>query len=337
MAEGAKSFKGNAMSLRWGILATGWIADLFVKDLQLSGRQVVAVGSRSKEGAQAFAARFGIPRAHGGYKALVEDPEVDVVYVATPHPMHAENAAMALEAGKHVLVEKAFTINAREAQMLADLARAKKRVLLEAMWTRFLPHMMRIRQLVRSGALGEIHSLIADHARDLPDDPAHRLNALALGGGALLDLGVYPIAFAFDILGAPTEIMAMARFKATGADAEVATMFRHASGAISTTLSATDNGRPNVASILGARARIDIDATWYQPTRFRLIDADERVIESFDGGATGRGMQFQAAELERVVASGKLASDILSPQESVAIMAAMDEIRRQIGLKYPGE
>ena len=326
-----------ATGLRWGMLATGGIADLFVRDLQMAGHRVVAAGSRTQAGAEAFAGRFGIARAHGSYQALCEDENVDVVYVATPHPMHAENATMALEAGKHVLVEKAFTLNARQARGIVDLAARKNLVILEAMWTRFLPHMVRIRQRVRSGALGEVHSPIADHMRDLPDDPAHRLNALALGGGALLDLAVSPIAFAFDMLGPPKDVMALARFKATGADAEVATMFRHASGAISTTICATDNGRPNVASILGTKARIDIAATWCAPTSFRLIDTDENVIEQFDAKVPGRGMQLQAAELEKLVASGKLAGDILPPEESVAIMVAMDAVRAQIGLRYPGE
>jgi predicted dehydrogenase len=258
-----------ATGLRWGILATGWIADLFVKDLLMTGRTVTAVGSRSQQSADRFAARFGIPKAHGSYEALVADPNVDIVYVATPHPMHATNATMALAAGKHILVEKPFTINAAEARRIVDLATSKKLVALEAMWTRFLPHMVRIREIVASGLLGDVRSVIANHTRDLPDDPQHRLNALELGGGALLDLGIYPISFAWDILGKPEQITAMARFKPTGADAEVATLFRHAGGAISVTISTSDNPGRNVASILGSKGRIEIDATWCVPTTYR--------------------------------------------------------------------
>ena len=323
--------------LNWGILGTGWIADLFVKDLQLTGHQVSAVGSRTREAADRFAAQFGIPRAHGSYQALAADPDVDIIYVATPHPMHSENALMALDAGKHLLVEKAFTINAAQARGIVDLAKAKNLVVLEAMWTRFLPHMVRIREIVASGVLGKVYSVVADHTRDLPSDPKHRLNALELGGGALLDLGIYPISFAWDILGKPEEIMAMARFKDTGADAEVATVFRHAGGAISTTISTSDNGGPNVASILGTEARIEISATWYMPTSFRVIDRHEKVIEAYSSSVEGRGMQFQADEVEQLVAAGKLAGDILPPEESVAIMQTLDTIRGQIGLRYPGE
>jgi predicted dehydrogenase len=326
-----------ADKLRWGILATGWIAELFTQDLLRTGHRVTAVGSRSQASADRFAARFGIPTAHGSYAALAADPGVDIIYVATPHPLHADNAIMALNAGKHVLIEKPFTINAREAQAIVDLAASKGLVALEAMWTRFLPHMLRIREIVASGVLGEVRSVLADHTRDLPDDPAHRLNAMELGGGALLDLGIYPISFAIDILGLPTEISAMARFKATGADAEVATMFRHADGAMSVTLSTSDNGGPNVATILGTAGRIAIDSTWYVPTSFRVYDSDDRVIEAYTSTVEGRGMQFQAAEMERLVTAGLLGGDILPPEETVAIMQTLDTIRAQIGLRYPSE
>lgn len=323
--------------VRWGILATGWIADLFVRDLQLTGHRVTAVGSRTQQAADSFAKQFQIPRAHGSYEALVSDPDVDIIYVATPHPMHAAHAIMALDAGKHVLVEKPFTINAAEARRIVDLASAKNLVVLEAMWTRFLPHMVRIREIVASGTLGQVYSVIADHTRDLPSDPKHRLNALELGGGALLDLGIYPISFAWNILGKPEEITAMARFKDTGADAEVATIFRHANGAISTTLSTSDNGGPNVASILGTEARIDIASVWYEPTSFRVIDRNDNVIEEYASAVDGRGMQYQAEEVERLVGAGKLSGEILPPEESVSIMETLDAIRAQIGLRYPTE
>ena len=323
--------------LRWGILGTGWIADLFVKDLQLIGRPVVACGSRQQASADAFAKTFKIPHAHGSYEALVADPEVDVIYVATPHPYHRDNAVMALNAGKHVLIEKPFTINARQAHEIISLAKAKKLVVLEAMWTRFLPHMRRMREILAAGTLGTVYSVIADHTRDLPSDPKHRLNDLALGGGALLDLHVYPMALAFDVLGTPTEIMAMARFKDTGADAEIATIFRHAEGGMSTAISTSDNGGPNIAMILGTKARIEFATPTYGPTSFRVIDREEKTIETFEAKVPGRGMQFQAEELERLVAEGKLGGEILPSEETIAIMETMDAIRAKIGLKYPGE
>jgi predicted dehydrogenase len=326
-----------ADTLRWGILATGWIAEQFTRDLQLTGRPVVAVGSRSQKAAERFAARFGIPRTHASYADLAADPEVDIVYVATPHPMHAANAIMALEAGKHVLVEKAFTINAAEAQRVVDAADRHGRVVLEAMWTRFLPHMVRVREILASGQLGDIISLVADHTQDLPDDPGHRLNDLALGGGALLDLGIYPISFVWDVLGEPTQIEAMARFKPTGADAEVATLFRHRNGAISTTLSASDAAGPNTASIIGTKGRIDIGQVWYLPANLRVYDNEHRLVEEYVSNVAGRGMQYQAAEIEHLIQTGQSAGTILPPTETVAIMQTLDTIREKIGLRYPGE
>jgi predicted dehydrogenase len=323
--------------LRWGILATGLIAGLFTADLLRMGHKVTAVGSRSDQTAKRFAAKFGIAKAHGSYEALFADPEVDIVYVATPHPLHAANAIAALEAGKHVLVEKPFTINAAEAQQVVDLAERRGLVALEAMWTRFLPHMLRIREIVACGTLGEIQAVVADHTQDLPDDPAHRLNSVDLGGGALLDLGIYPISFAWDILGAPQSVQATARFKATGADAEVATIFRHTGGAVSLTLSISDAAGPNVATVIGTQGRIDIDSVWYEPTSFIVYDNKGHVVEEFKSSVQGRGMQYQAAEVERLIKAKMLTSEILPLAETVAIMGTLDAIRAQIGLRYPGE
>jgi predicted dehydrogenase len=326
-----------AAQIRWGILATGWIADLFTKDLILTGHAVTAVGSRSQASADRFAKALGIPTAHGSYEALVADPNVDIIYIATPHPQHISAAKLALNAGKHILVEKAFTLNAAEAAEIVALAQAKGLVVLEAMWTRFLPHMKRIREILKAGMIGEVRSITADHRQKLPDDPKHRLNALDLGGGALLDLGIYPISFAWDVLGKPSAIQATATFRETGADAQVATIFHYANGAIATTLSSSDSAGPNRAAVVGTKGRIEIDAVWYSPTTFRVYDNDNNLVEAFDHAVAGRGMQFQADEAERLIAAGLTAGEIMPPSQSVEIMATLDEVRRQIGLHYPGE
>jgi predicted dehydrogenase len=322
---------------RWGILATGWIADLFVKDLQQEGRTVTAVGSRTQAGADKFAKQFGIPHSHGSYEALCADPDVDIVYVATPHPMHAENAKLALNNGKHVLMEKPFTLNEREAREVVDLATSKKLVVLEAMWARFLPHMVRMREIIASGGIGEIRSVIADHTQDLPDDPKHRLNAPELGGGALLDLGIYPISFFWDVLGKPQSVHSVAQFKSTGVDGQVASVFGYEGGAAAITVSCSDAAGPNRAAVIGTGGRIEIDKVWYEPTTLRHYDTKSTLVETFDGKVKGRGMQFQAFEIERLIAAGRLSGDILSPDETVAIMGTLDAIRAQIGFKYPGE
>jgi predicted dehydrogenase len=323
--------------LRWGILGTGGIAHLFTSDLKLEGFNVTAVGSRNQATADEFAAAHGIARAHASYEALVADPEVDVVYVSTPHPFHAENATLALEAGKHVLVEKPFTINAAEAQAVVDLAAERGLVVLEAMWTRWLPHMVRIRELIASGVLGEVRTVLADHNQKLSADPNHRLQAPALGGGALLDLGIYPVSFAWDVFGAPASVTAISSPTLTGVDRQTAILLGYPDGQQAVLHTALDTRGPNQAAVIGTEGRIEIDSVWYNPTSFTVYDATDTVIERYESSVQGRGMQFQASALEAIVATGKLVGTELTPEETVAIVGTLDEIRRQIGLRYPNE
>src|SRR5829696_1935558 len=190
--------------IRWGIVGTGLIARTFAADLEhTDSGTVAAVGSRRQETADAFGERFGVPNRHDSYEALVADPEVDVVYVATHHPMHHRDGLLALRAGKPALVEKPFTMNAAEAEELVAEARGRGLFLMEAMWARFLPHIREIRRLLAEGVLGEIATVHADHSQSFVEDRAHRLFAPALGGGALLDLGIYPVSFASMVLGEP--------------------------------------------------------------------------------------------------------------------------------------
>ncbi|GLJ80154.1 Gfo/Idh/MocA family protein [Microbacterium imperiale] len=323
--------------LRWGILATGGIAHAFTRDLLTAGRRVVAVGSRTEESASRFAAEYGIPHAHGSYEQLAADPEVDIIYVATPHPAHRDAAALAIQHGKHVLVEKPFTLTRDEAVVLRDLAADAGVLVMEAMWTRYLPHMVRLREIVAAGTIGDVRALFADHTQSISDDPTHRLNDLALGGGALLDLGIYPVSFACDVLGIPTQVRALGRLQETGADAEVATVMTHPSGAVSTTVSSSRAAGPNTAHIVGTAGRIDISGVWYSATDFRVTGADGTVIEEYRTEIEGRGMQFQALEAEALVAAGRIDGDILPIAETVAIMGVLDDIRAQIGVRYPQE
>ena len=321
--------------LRWGILATGGIAHAFTSDLRTAGLTVTAVGSRRAEAPAPFAAEFGIPRAHGSYEELAADPEVDIVYVATPHSHHRENAVLALEHGKHVLVEKAFTLDADEAVVIRDVAAERGLLAMEAMWSRYLPHMVRIRELIADGAIGEVRAVAADHTQRLPTDPAHRLNALELGGGALLDLGIYPVSFAWDVLGPVAEANAVGRLGETGADTEVAISMRHEAGAVSSILTSSRAAGPNRAEVVGTAGRISIDPVWYTPTSFRLHGPDGAVREVFDGSVDGQGLQYQALYIEQLIAAGRTDSDILPIAESVAIMACLDDIRAQLGVRHP--
>ncbi|HYG93894.1 MAG TPA: Gfo/Idh/MocA family oxidoreductase [Nocardioides sp.] len=324
-------------SLGWGIVATGGIAELMTRDLLAHGHRVVAVGSRRPDAAEGFAARHGIERSHGSYDELLADPGVDVVYVATPHPLHAENALSALAAGKHVLVEKPFTLNAPQARAVVREAAERNLVVMEAMWTRFLPHMRFVREVAASGRLGDVRSLHADHTQRLTDDPTHRLNDPALGGGALLDLGAYPVAFAHDVLGPVVDVAATATMRATGVDEAVSTTLRHRDGGLSTSFSSSTTRGPNVATVLGTEGRIDLEAVWYSPTTVVVRDDRGRELDRFDGRVSGRGMQYQAAELERVVTAGGTSSPLLPPEESVAVMETLDRVRAAIGLRYPDE
>jgi len=323
--------------LRWGIIGTGFIAELFVTDLLANGFSVAAVGSRTEGAAQEFAERFGIPAAHASYEALVADESVDIVYVATPHPFHLANATLALNAGKHVLVEKAFTINAKDAAAIVALAEEKHLVVLEAMWTRFLPHMARLRELIAEGVIGQVRTVIADHNQSLPSDPTHRLQDPALGGGALLDLGIYPVSFAWDILGKPTSVSAIASKTPTGVDRQTAIILGYEDGQQALLHTALDTAGPNTASVIGTDGWVAIERVFYEPTAFTVYNTAGDVIERYESQVSDRGMQYQAAEVENLVRAGALAGDILSPSETVGIMETLDEIRAQIGLVYPGE
>ncbi|BDI21537.1 Gfo/Idh/MocA family protein [Herbiconiux sp. L3-i23] len=325
------------MSIRWGILATGGIAAAFTKDLATAGLTATAVGSRSLEKAQAFASKYGLANAHGSYEELVADPEVDIVYVATPHPGHVDGAILALEAGKHVLVEKPFTLNADEARRITELASRKGLLVLEAMWTRFLPHIVRLHEILDAGTLGDVRTVFADHNQNLPKDPEHRLNNPDLGGGALLDLGIYPVSFAVDVLGVPTSVKAIAAKTATGVDRQTAMVLGHEGGRQSLLHAALDTRGPNRSVVIGTLGRVEIEEGWGVAQSFTVFDEAGEVAERFETHIDGRGMQFQALEAERLIEAGEIASPRLSPAESVAIMAVLDEVRAQIGLVYPGE
>jgi predicted dehydrogenase len=327
----------SGQPIRWGIIGTGGIAAAFAGDLALlPDAELVAVGSRSQATADAFGDRFGIAHRHPTYEALVAHPDVDAVYVSTPHPMHHDCALLAIRAGKAVLVEKPFTINAREARELVSEARARGTFLMEAMWTRFLPHVVRIRELLAEGRLGEVRSLIADHGQWFPHDASHRLFAPELGGGALLDLGIYPVSFASMLFGKPTKITAVSDQAFTGVDAQTGILLQYGGGQQAVLFTTLETRSPNQASINGTESRIEIDGVFYAPSQFRVVRRDGDT-EQFDFPHEGHGLRHQAAEVGRCLREGRTESDILSLDETVSIMETMDEIRRQIGLRYPSE
>lgn len=323
--------------IRWGILATGWIARTMTQDLVDHGHTVTAVGSRTLERAEEFARDFSIPNVYGSYEALVADPEVDVIYVATPHSEHEAHALLAINAGKHVLVEKAFTRNESEARRVLEAANERGVVVLEAMWTRFLPHMAHLRELLSRGAIGRIRHVHSTFPQLIEQGDEGRLRNPHLAGGALLDLGVYPIAFLHDVIGAPESIHAHAVLTTTGVDESVATVSTHADGVLATTYSSQDVGDSVDTLILGDTGRIEIGPWWFCPSTVTVRDSDGNVVEVYDERPTGRGMQFQAAEIERLIREGETESPLMTHADTLAVMQTLDEIRAQIGVRFPGE
>ena len=319
----------NGGPVQWGILGTGGIATAFVEDLKLTDSgAAVAVGSRSQESADRFADAFDIPGRHASYESLVADPDVDVIYVATPHPMHRDNAILALRAGKHVLVEKPFTMNAEEAREVVAVARENRRFVMEAMWTRFLPHIGVVRDWLADGVLGEIVTVIADHGQWFAEDPEFRLFAPQLGGGALLDLGVYPVSFASMVLGPPARIVSLSDPAFTGVDAQTSMIFGYDSGAhavLTTTLRAKS---PTRASIVGTEARIEIAGDFYAPADVTLHPrgAEPQTVASVH---EGRGLHHQADEVARRLAAGELESETMGLAETISIMETMDTVLAQ--------
>lgn len=315
-----------ATPLRWGIIGTGLIARRFAADLEFTDSGVVsAVGSRSQESADNFGDEFNVPNRHDSYEALVVDPDVDVVYVATPHPMHHANALLALNAGKPVLVEKAFTMTAAEAQDLVDVAREKGLFLMEAMWTRFLPHVIALRELLAKGAVGELVIVMADHGQWFVKDPEFRLFAPELGGGALLDLGVYVVSWASMILGTPDRMTAMVDATFTGVDGQASMIFGYENGA-QALLTCTSLARSEIrSSIVGTEARIEIEGDFYAPTSFTLISRDGEA-QRFEFAHEGRGLRHQADEVARCISEGLTESPLMPLNETVSIMETMEQV-----------
>ena len=321
--------------LRWGFLSAGGIANAVADDFRIAGITIQAVGARDLARANEFADKFTIPNRHQGYEALVNDPEVDVIYVSTPHPWHHEHALLALNAGKHVLLEKPFTINAREAQEIKDLAASKGLFALEAMWTRFLPSMDAIFEVISSGILGELRLVAADHSQYLPH--VERLWNPALGGGALLDLGIYPVSFALRVLGLPRMTTARATLTGQKVDETTSIIFEYENGAQATLTTCMSAAGPVTATVTGTYGRIEIDGPFYNQTSFKVYNQGGEVIQSYDEKIVGIGRQYQGLHLEKCVAEGLLESPTMSLAETVEIMQVMDALRAQIGVSYPSE
>lgn len=324
--------------IRWGILGTGAIAAKFAEGLQSTPDAVLAaVGSRTPEAAAGFAARFGNPTAYGSYQDLVNDPSVEIIYIATPHPMHHATAKLCLEAGKGVLCEKPFTVNAREAADLIDYARQNGRFLMEAMWSRFLPAAQKFRQLARDGAIGEPRILQADFGFRMNEvNPAHRLFAPELAGGALLDVGVYVTSLASWIFGKPQSIASFGHLGPTGVDEQAAMIFGYADGAFAQLTTAVRTSTPQTAILMGTEGTLELTSNWWRSTSVVLTRNGE-APETFELPYEGNGYNYEAAEAGSCLRAGRIESETIPLDETLAIMETLDAIRAQWGLRYPME
>jgi predicted dehydrogenase len=319
--------------IRWGILSTGRIAATFVDDLRhLPDAVVTGVGSRTEEAAKAFAAAHGIPAAHGSWRALAEDPQVDVVYVATPHTGHVAATMTVLDAGKPALTEKPITLDAARAADLFAAARDRHLFLMEAVWTRFNPAVQRARDLVASGAIGRVTSLSADFGFVAPDDESHRLHAKALGGGALLDVGIYPANWAHMFLGPPDEIRAWADLGPQGTDRNTAMIFGYASGAVASLTCSLVAATPWWVVIAGTEGRIELPSVMCP--QHLTLHRDDREAEVVDLSYAGKGYHFEAAHVHACLRDGLIESPVMPHAESLAVMTTLDRVRAQIGVTY---
>ncbi len=324
--------------IRWGILSTGRIAGLFATGLASApGAELIAVGSRSQESADRFADRFNIPHRHGSYDDLAADPDVDVIYVATPHPAHKDAALTCIAAGKAVLCEKPLTLNSGEATELVGAARSRGVFLMEAMWTRFRPAMVKVRETLDSGVIGDVQLVTANIGWKSQFNPESRLYAPELGGGALLDGGVYPLSFVSMVLGAPSKVVGVAELGQTNVDEQEAISLLHPSGAVAC-VGVTIRANPiSVATIIGTTGRIMIDHDFHKPASFTVfVDGQEPERHDYPL-IEGNGYQFEAIEVMRCLREGLLGSPVMPLDESLTIMQTMDTLREQWGVRYPQE
>ncbi|HMK10485.1 MAG TPA: Gfo/Idh/MocA family oxidoreductase [Acidimicrobiales bacterium] len=324
------------MTVHWGIAAPGHIAAQFAEGLALVDEaEIVAVGSRSRERADAFGDRFGIPNRHGSYDELMADPDVEVVYVATPHAQHETVTLSALEAGKHVLCEKPFALNEAQAGRMADTARSRGLFAMEALWSRFLPAYRLLADLLHEGKIGEPLLVEADFGFRVPVMPEHRLFDLAQGGGALLDLGIYPLQLCSMVLGDPDHVVAEGHVGETGADEQVAAVLHHPGGRLGVVKAATRIALSNTARISGSDGWLELPAWMHRPTSVGVSTGN--TVDWIEAGYEGEGLRFQAEEVHRCLASGHTESDVAPLDETIALARTMDDIRAQIGVVYAAD
>ncbi len=323
--------------IRWGILGTGRIAGDFARGLTaVDDAELVAVGSRTAESANAFADKFSVPTRHASYEALANDSNVDIVYVATPHSLHKENTILCLEGGRAVLCEKPFAINTGEAEEMIAASKRTGRFLMEAMWTHCLPHMQEVARLIADGAIGDIQVIQADFCFRSKVNPASRLYRPELGGGALLDVGVYPVALAYRFLGQPDAVRSWAHLGVTGVDENAGMVFGYNSGALAVMTTSVRANTHHTARISGSAGEIIINEHWWGPSSFTLR-RDGHAAQEIHPESVGNGWNYEAVEAGRCLRAGLTESPIVPHADTLAVMRLLDGLRAEWGLRYPME
>ena len=324
-------------TIRWGIVGTGAIAAKFATALRsLPEAALVAIGSRTQAAADRFGENFLVPRRHGSYEALVNDAEVDAVYVATPHNVHKENALAAINARKAVLVEKPFSINAGEAEQVLSAALAQQVTVMEAMWTRFLPLYVHLRKLISEGSLGDTRLFTADFGISAVPENRPRLFDPSLGGGALLDVGVYPVSLASMFFGVPSGVTGFAQIGSTGVDELDSILLEYPGGRLASLNCSITVGMNLEAELCGTLARVRIHAPLWKSQSMTLTQNDGTETE-LKFPLQGNGYEYEAVHFMRLMREGKLESPLMSWEETRQVMVTMDQLRAAWKLKYPCE
>ena len=325
--------------LRWAILGTGKIGNRFAEALNHIPDQagLLAVGSRRQETADDFGEKYNIPRRYNSYEQAAADPDVDIVYIGTPGVFHLQDVRMCLEAGKHVLCEKALAINAQEAEEMVALARQKGLFLMEAMWTRFFPIHVRIRELLQEQAIGSVNGITIQFIAQVPEDLDSRFFRVDLGAGVLLDTASYGVSWASSLFGPAEAVTGLASFGESGCDYQTALALRYPGGQLVSLMSSQISYDVKEAVIFGTDGKIEVHAPWYKPTEMTVHvrgKAPEHIVLPLD---EYNGYEYEALEVMDCIRAGKLESDVMPLDESVSILRTLDEVRAQWGFTYPSE
>lgn len=331
------SGKKLSRTVKWGILGCGNIANKFAQGLAtLPDAELWACGSRSAKKSQAFADQYSIPNVYDSYEALIADPEIEIIYVATPHNFHFEQVQQCFAGGKHVLCEKPLAINSEQSSALIRIAREKGLFFMEAMWTRFLPSTLQVQKWLKKGKIGKVRMLVADFGFHAEWEPKNRKFNPELAGGALLDIGIYPVAYAYMIFGEePQSMHTVAHIGKTGVDNQSAYMFGYQDGAFAQMSSSFEAESLREAVIMGTKGMIRLPIFWKAKEATVTLNGKEPETHHFPYEATG--LQFEAKEAMDCIRAGKTESDIMPLAETLRIQRMMDRMRAEWGMKYPGE